>query len=203
VGKGFSNLVFIEISRGVGAGIIFDNNLYRGSGGSAGEIGFSVTCVDGLFYTDKNRGYLESKISLDAISERGRGACKENPRSLIAAYAKREPKSIAADLVCRCALEGDKTARRIIQETVDQLALVVVNLVAAISPEIIVLGGDFCSLPGVGELFLDPIKGAISRIVPFSHAQIALSSGKENACVVGAATLAIESLLVGKYPYRV
>lgn len=203
VGKGFSNLIFIEISRGVGAGMIFDNNLYRGSGGSAGEIGFSVTCRDGLSYADKNRGYLESKVSLDAISESGRKACTESPRSLIAIYAKKVSNKVGADLVCRCALEGDDVARRIVQEAVDQLSLVVVNLVAAISPEIVVLGGDFCSLPGVVELFLDPIKEAIARIIPFSHTQIALSSFKENACVVGAATLAIESLLVGKYPYRI
>ncbi|MGA2762356.1 MAG: ROK family protein [Spirochaetia bacterium] len=203
VGKGFSNLVFIEISRGVGAGLIIDNNLYRGSGGSAGEIGFSVTSTDGLSYTDKNRGYLESKISLDAISESGRRACQENPHSLIAVQAKRDLKKISADLVCRCALEGDEVARRIVHETVNQLSLVIVNLVAAISPEIVVLGGDFCSLPGVGELFMDPVKKALARILSFSHTEIALSSVKENACVVGAATLAIESLLVGKYPYRI
>jgi len=203
VGKGFANLVFIEISRGVGAGMIFDNNLYRGSGGSAGEIGFSVTSKDGLSYTDKNRGYFESKISLDAISESGRRACKESPRSLIAIYSRGDPKSVSADLVCRCALEGDEVARGIAQETMCQLSVVVVNLVAAVSPEMIVLGGDFCSLPGVVELFLDPIKAAIARIIPFSHTQIAMSSFKEDACVIGAATLAIESLLVGKYPYRI
>jgi predicted NBD/HSP70 family sugar kinase len=203
VGRGFSNLIFVEISRGVGAGMIFENNLYRGSGGSAGEIGFSVTCRDGLSYTDKNRGYLESKISLDAISESGRKACTESPRSLIAGYAKNNPKNVGADLVCRCAMEGDEAARRIIEGAADQLALIVVNLVAAISPEMVILGGDFCSLPGAVELFLDPIKQVVGRILPFSNAQIALSSSKENACVVGAATLAIESLLVGKYPYRI
>jgi predicted NBD/HSP70 family sugar kinase len=79
---------------------------------------------------------------------------------------------------------------------------VVVNLVAAISPEVIVFGGDFCSLPGITELVLDPIEKVINRIIPFSHPQVTLSSLRENACVLGAATLAIESLLAGQYPYR-
>ena len=202
IGRQFANLIFIEISRGVGAGLVFDNNIFRGSGGSAGEIGFSVTSMEALSYQNQNRGYLESTISLDAIAKSGSIACLENPQSLIATYANGDPSSVAAGVVCRCALEGDSVAYRIIQDVVERLSVVVVNLVAAISPELIVFGGDICSLPGVVELFLDPVEKAIKRIIPFSHPQVALSSLKENACVLGAATLAIESLLPGQYPYR-
>jgi predicted NBD/HSP70 family sugar kinase len=202
-GKRSANLIFVEISRGVGAGMLFDGNIFRGSGGSAGEIGFSVTSPEGLSYTSGNRGYFESKISLDALAESGRIASLESPRSLLATRATGDPNGVSASLVCRCALEGDDVARRIIQDAVERLSVVVVNLVAAISPEVVVFGGDICTLPGVKELFLDPVDKAISRIVPFSHPHITLSSLAENACVVGAATLAIESLLIGRYPYRI
>jgi len=197
-----SNLIFVEVSRGLGAGIIIDNNIFRGSGGSAGEIGFSVTSTEALSYHNGNRGYFESSCSLDAIAESARAACRDNPDSLLASRASGDLRAIEAELVCRCALDGDGVAHRVIQEAVKRISLVVVNLVAAISPEVVVFGGDICALSGVRELFLKPVEEAIERIIPFSRPVVTLSSLGENACVVGATTLAIESLLAGRYPYR-
>jgi predicted NBD/HSP70 family sugar kinase len=203
VGKDFTNLIFIEFSRGVGAGLILDNELFRAKSGAAGEIGFSITSKDGLSYHNMSMGHLESHVSLDAIARRGARACLEEPHSLIAEYAQGDPGRAGASLVCRCALEGDPAARRIIEEAVERLSLVVVNLVAAVSPEIIIFGGDLCALPGVHELFLAPVENTVARVIPFSHPSVVLSHFKEDACVAGAAALAIESLFDGHYPYRI
>ncbi|HOV94037.1 MAG TPA: ROK family transcriptional regulator [Spirochaetales bacterium] len=66
-GRGTKNLLFVNISRGIGAGIIIDGNLYRGSNGAAGEIGYFLTNSEGLTYDNSRIGYLESVASIDAI----------------------------------------------------------------------------------------------------------------------------------------
>jgi hypothetical protein len=61
--SGLDNFVFIEISNGIGAGIILDGSLHRGKNYSAGEIGFSINKIEDLNFEYKIKGKLE-KISI-------------------------------------------------------------------------------------------------------------------------------------------
>lgn len=70
-GRGAKNMLFVNISRGIGAGIIIDGNLYRGSHGAAGEIGYFVTERKGLTRDNRKIGYLESVASVDAMRNDG------------------------------------------------------------------------------------------------------------------------------------
>ena len=49
-GKGVDNLIFVKIGTGIGAGIICEGNIYRGSSGCAGDIGH--------ISVDKNRPFV-------------------------------------------------------------------------------------------------------------------------------------------------
>jgi len=65
--KKISNLVSIQISVGIGAGIIIDNHLFKGFNGLAGEIGFTIVDTKNLNFKVKNKGFLEKFASADSL----------------------------------------------------------------------------------------------------------------------------------------
>ena len=40
IGKGVDNFVYLHLGTGVGMGLVLNGELYRGSGGAAGEVGY-------------------------------------------------------------------------------------------------------------------------------------------------------------------
>jgi len=71
------------------------------------------------------------------------------------------------------------------------------------NPQIIILGGNICNLPKVNKLFVNPIIENVRGSVPLKIPKITLSSLGEDAGVVGASFYAIESLLMGEFPYKI
>ncbi len=202
-GRNYTDIIFIEVGNGIGAGIIVDNHLLRGTNGYAGEIGLSIIGRDNLRFKMTNKGYLEKNASVEALVERALDEVAAGDGSLLADSEVGGPAKLTPSAVCRAASRGNETAKRIIDEITESLSLVTVNLVLALNPQIIVFGGDLCSLPGVEALFLDPIREAVSGSIPFCVPKITMSSLKENAGVVGASFLAIESLLFGEFTYKI
>ncbi|MDO8671592.1 MAG: ROK family protein [Dehalococcoidia bacterium] len=70
--RGVSDLVYLTISIGIGAGIIVDNALLRGSSGLAGEIGHMVIDPRGPRCGCGNTGCLEAMASGPAIARQAR-----------------------------------------------------------------------------------------------------------------------------------
>jgi len=202
-GADYKDIVFVEVSNGIGAGIIIDNHLVRGTHGSAGEIGLSVTGRENLRYKVQNKWCLEKNASVEAIVEKALKAVENGGRTLIAERINGEPNSLTPSAVCRAAIEGDRIANEIISEIVESLSLVTINLILILNPQIIVFGGEICNLPGVKTLFIDPIRETVAASIPFEIPKIKISSLGENAGVIGASFLAIESLLLGEFPYTI
>lgn len=202
-GKNYTDIVFIEVSNGIGAGIIVDNHLVRGTNGSAGEIGLSIIDRDNLRYKITSKGYLEKNASVEAILEKALKDVAGGDGVLLADAACRDPAELTPAAVCEAAKRGNETAKRIINEITESLSLVTINLILVLNPQIIVFGGDLCSLPGVERLFLNPIRETVSGSIPFLPPKITISSLRDNAGVIGASFLAIESLLLGEFPYKI
>ena len=116
--------------------------------------------------------------------------------------ANGDPEQISASIVCEAATKGDLIARQIIDRTVEYLSIGIINLILILNPQIIVLGGDICRLPGLEEQFIEPIRRNASRIVPFEMPRITATSLGEDAGILGATFLAIESLLLSHFPYK-
>ncbi|TVQ40132.1 MAG: ROK family transcriptional regulator [Spirochaetaceae bacterium] len=202
-GRRHHDLVFVEVSAGIGAGIIIDNNLVRGINGASGELGYMVFGPDDLGRTSKTKGPLEQRASTEAMRELAHKAIAENRPTVMAERARSSPDGITPALVCSAALEGDEVACEIVSSITLLLSAAIVNLIVIINPEIVVLGGEICGFAGFETLILDPIREAVRMSVPFQSPEIVISSLGEDAGVIGAAHMAIETLLLGKYPYRI
>jgi len=202
-GKNFKDFIFIEISNGIGAGIVIDNHLFRGSLGSAGEIGFTIINIENLGFKVKNKGFLEKFASVESIKKKAIREVRNGIKTIITKMVKNDIEKIEPYMVCEAATRGDELANNIIKEMVDFLSIGIINLILIQNPQIIVLGGDICSLPEVSRLFLEPIIEKIKSSISFKIPEIKLSLLGEDAGVVGASFQAIESLLTNKFPYKI
>jgi predicted NBD/HSP70 family sugar kinase len=193
VGQGARNMVFIELSNGIGAGIILDGDLYRGAVGSAGEIGYFITQPKGLGHDNARMGFLESVSSLGAMRERA---------EYLALSREASTGIDPISSLCEAASSGEEGASAVLRESVGHLAVAIVNIMVLLNPEIVVIGGSVCELPGAESLIARPLIAEILRNYPFQPADVRLTSLGARASVFGALQFALDSLIVHSYPYR-
>ena len=81
-GRGFPNMIYSTISTGIGAGIILDGRLYRGSNRAAGEIGHMILVPGGEPCGCGNSGCVEAYAGGANFPETNTGPYRtpENPR---------------------------------------------------------------------------------------------------------------------------
>lgn len=180
--QGVRHGLYIKISHRVGAGIVIDGEIFRGSAGTAGEIGHLTIDANGPICRCGNRGCLDTFVGARAILD---------------LLAPSHGQLRLRDVMSR-AIEGDAGCRRALDDAGRHLGLAVAGLVNLINPEVIVLGGQMAR---VGNMILTPMREAIDRCaIPSAAATVNLRVGSlgENADVLGALTVA--SILHGKAP---
>lgn len=202
-GKNLSSMVFLEVSEGIGAGIIIDNQIYRGSYSSAGEVGFIISGTDNLYYTYKNKGYMERVASPSSIEREVVRAIKNGNKTIIKEIVAGNLVNINSSIVFKAASLDDALANEIIKKAVEHLAIIVINLTLILNPEIIIIGGDICTMPEVNNLFIDPLKSIAKEVIPFKLPEIKLSSLGNDGGIIGASFFAVDNLLTKYFPYRI
>ncbi len=176
-GQNCQNMIVIAIGTGIGAGIIIDGALYRGSNEASGEIG---NMLPGTGFLGKNYldfGALESVASGTGIASRARAALK----------SRRSPEDLEAVLaedVFDAARQGQKWAWNLINETVDYLAVSIANLACSFDPELIVIGGG---VSRSADLLVGPILRRLQGAIP-TIPRLVVSSLGLRAGVMGAVT---------------
>jgi len=175
VGNGANNLVVIAVGTGIGAGVVLDGAIYRGSHQAAGEIGYLVL---NRVQFDRNYrdgfGAFESLASGTGIAERGRLA--------LAAATGREPVDLTAEDVFEAAARQEPWAVAVVAETVDYLAQAVVAVVTCFDPDVIVLGGGVARS---ASLLIEPILARLQKVIPIVPRVEASTLGYQ-ATVMGA-----------------
>ena len=68
-GRDCSDLVYVKVATGVGAGLVLNGRLYHGAGGTAGEIGHVTIDEAGPVCRCGNRGCLEAFAGAEAVLE--------------------------------------------------------------------------------------------------------------------------------------
>lgn len=168
--QGVSTGVYLKLSYGIGAGLIIGGEVFRGSAGTAGEIGHLTIDELGPVCRCGNRGCLETYVGSRAILE-----------SLSRTHGSLNLK----DVIART-LHGDAACRRVLEDAGRYLGLAVANLVNIINPEVVVIGGQ---LAAVSDVLLNPMRAALDRCaIPSAAASVELRVGNLDvkADVIGA-----------------
>lgn len=167
--------VLITLGTGIGGALLINGWPYRGHGGMAGEFGHTQVVPDGRPCECGRTGCWEQYCSGKALTR----------------FATDAGRQLSGPELTGAALAGDIVARGAFLEVGRWLGVGVANLVAAIDPELVVIGGG---VSAAGELLLDPARRALTaslvaaehRVVP----PLVLASLGPDAGVIGAADLA-------------
>lgn len=187
-GQGGGDFAFIKLGTGVGAGLIIGGDVYRGSGGLAGEIGHTAVGARGRICRCGLEGCLEVLIGSDALEERAQEALALTPSAALGPRPDVDALVVAAG-------EGEPVALALIEEAGQALGVAVANLVNLLNPDRIILGGR---VSRAGEALLRPLRVALaSRAMSSSvlAAEVLVSSLGREGVALGAATQVLRAAL--------
>ncbi|NIR52358.1 ROK family protein, partial [candidate division KSB1 bacterium] len=185
--KNKSNIVFI--SEGIGTGIILNRELIQGSYDGAGQLGHMTIDPDGELCICGNHGCWELYTSKEKTVERFRGEDFDG--------------NVNGELgkIIALALNGDERATKALRETGRYLGIGISNIIKAIDPEVVVLGGMIAQ---AWDIIRDDISEEIGDRVFFDikkkNAQVVPTSLVERSSLIGAFTLVIREIFRG---YRI
>jgi predicted NBD/HSP70 family sugar kinase len=176
-GQNVQNLVLITVGAGIGAGIIIDGTLYRGSHEAAGEVGYLMPGRQFLGKRYEGFGALEELASGTGITQRARELLKDDrtPSELV---------QLVTEDVYNAARRGEPWARTVIDEALDYLAIMIASTSSYLDPELIVLGGEAAYY---ADLLIEPINQRIVGTTPVPLQLVASTLG-HRATVLGAIT---------------
>lgn len=144
-GRAFKHLVYMTSGRGVGAGIICDGKIFRGSSGAAGEIG-------------RMRIPLEPEPEYQAESRHLEDLSRDS--TLIAMVGSAKGSAVSYSEILELYRQGDADAVRIFCKNAQFLAYALQIVANVLNPEAIILGGRASEL---GERYLKDFKDEFYR----------------------------------------
>ena len=142
-GQGADEMIGVTLGTGVGGGLVFGGELYRGADGTAGELGHIVIDPRGGRCGCGRRGCLESWVGAAAIVRLGRRALRRGAGPLNALAARAG--EVTPRLIGEAARAGDARARAIWAEVGRRLGMGLADLTNALNPQRIVIGGGIAN----------------------------------------------------------
>ncbi len=173
-GRGYKIVVGLTLGTGVGGGFIVDGKTYTGSRGFASEYGHMTIDPNGPECHCGKKGCLESFISSYGLSAR---------------YKLLSGKELSVEEIFDEVKKGEKTALKVANEFGFYLAIGIKNIVEALDPDIIVLGGGISKAGSIILKLIEENQSFCYR--PFEDFKVALGELPDKAGAIGAANWAL------------
>ena len=180
--RAIRDFILVLVEGGVGTGIVFDGQVYRGENGAAGEFGHMtighgapVACASG------------SRECWEAFA---------SERSALARYKNLMNGSGSLEItfgdLIDLALGGDQAAQTALKETAYYLGIGIANLIRGLAPEAVIVGGPIVrSWPVIADDIKSTVEATICRGLPSTRI-IASTLGPEPT-LMGALSLVLAS----------
>lgn len=205
-GRGAADMVCLTLGTGVGAGVIVQGRLLLGANHAAGELGHTVVYGDGPECRCGGKGCLERYVGAQYIVQRARQRLRaqlkrgshRNQISFISGVGEQPSmlfdlagslSRLTPEMIGRAARRKDKLASELVREVGFYLGLGLVNVVALLDPERIVIGGG---ISGLGAGLLKAVRQTVnSRCQVFSGRRLEIVFGRlgSDAGIIGASRL--------------
>lgn len=189
VSDGEQNVIFVNVSWGLGIGIIIDGKPYYGKSGFSGEFGhFPVFDNEILCHCGK-KGCLETEASGLAIHRMVLERMAKGESTLLTGQVKDINQLTLADIIKATNME-DPLCIEIIEEVGYKLGRYIAGLINIFNPEQVIIGGEVADTDGYIML---PIRSAIrkhSLNLVNKDTQIVVSKLKNRAGIIGACMIA-------------
>ena len=188
-GNGSNNFVAVTLGTGVGSGIIVDGKIVKGVNFAGGECGHMVIVVDGEQCTCGRKGCWEAYASATALIRQTKAAMEKYPDSVMHELAKEEGK-VSGRTAFDAMRKGDVAGIKVVNEYIKYVACGIINIVNALQPEIVCVGGGICN---EGDTLLKPLNRYVNAERYSIHSKIQTKILRaelgNDAGIIGAALL--------------
>jgi glucokinase len=177
-GKNADPVFYVTLGSGVGGGLVVDGEVYHGASPGESEIGHLRLDRDGTIVEERCSGWAVDR----RIREKATGALRE----LIGHQQGCEARHLARALELQ-----DPSAKEILRETAENLAIALSHVVHLFHPAVIVLGGG---LSLVGE----PLRAAVAELLPRFTMKVLLGTTEVRLARLGEDAVPVGCLLAAQ-----
>ena len=180
-GKDAANLIYISVGIGIGAGIILNNKLFRGTSGYSGETGHMTIDAEGSLCRCGNRGCWELYASEQALISKGEQMASSAMNSLETFVASAEA--------------GQRSTIEAFEKIGHYLGIGVANIMNIFNPDLIIIGNRLA----LAERWVSPsLQETVQlRALPIQRqsATVQFSGLISHSTALGASFMAVSAFL--------
>ncbi|MBR5213830.1 MAG: ROK family protein [Akkermansia sp.] len=185
-GRGLENLVCLTLGTGLGGGIVIHNRLLRGRTVSCAELGQTSIAFNGRIGPFGNRGAIEEYLGNNEFAA-----------DAVQAYANaginKTAEECAPHLLEQAARAGDAIAKQLYRDFADKLSILIMNLMYALVPEAIIIGGGVAK---AGDLLFSPLQESLkAQLFPVHYNALQIHAARfgADAGLIGAGLMAADA----------
>lgn len=192
-GRSAATMAMLTIGTGIGGGVVIDGKLRLGALGAAGEIGHQTLDAEGPLCGCGNRGCLEALASGPALVGEAVRLLQGGQAPVLFEMVGGNTSTVTPKEMAAAARAGDVAVGAAIARAANWLGIGVANVITALHPDLVVLGGSVAALD---DLLLEPVRAVVRqrvRMFPVDGVRIERSALGDNAGLLGGIALAAGS----------
>ncbi len=170
-----NNAVYLKIGNGIAAGIIINEQLFRGYNSLAGEVGFSVTDSKQLNDKVTDSGSFEQRFNTDTILKK----IKKDFGIEVSDFNKLQDQ-----------IKNNPQLSRYIKDINQNIIMLLINIISILNPEAIVIGGEYSQILSD---YIEDLATQILKNVPFA-AELLVSELGDEVYVLGAIANSLQDI---------
>ncbi len=162
-GAGLESLACLTLGTGIGGGIVVHNRMLRGRTVSAAELGQTTICWNGRTGPFGNKGAIEEYIGNNEFAA-------DAVQAYAAVGISRTAEECTPYLLAQAARSGCPIARGMYEGFAEKLASLIMNLMYALVPEAVIIGGGVAK---AGDLLFEPLMARLKeQLFPVHYAAL-------------------------------
>lgn len=188
--KGERDILFINVSWGLGIGIIIDGKVYTGKSGFSGEFGHVSAYDNEIMCHCGKKGCLETEASGSALHRILLERINNGESSILSSRIASGDEPVTLEEIVEAVNKEDLLCIEIVEEIGQKLGKQIAGLINIFNPELVIIGG---TLSLTGDYITQPIKTAVRKYslnLVNKDSAIVTSKLKDRAGIVGACMLA-------------
>ncbi|TYK34044.1 ROK family transcriptional regulator [Bacteroides pyogenes] len=188
--KGEKDIIFVNVSWGLGIGIIIDGKIYTGKSGFSGEFGHTNVFDNEIICHCGKKGCLETETSGSALHRILIERVQKGENSILSKRITMKDNPLTLDEIISAVNKEDVLCIEIIEEIGQKLGKQIAGLINIFNPELVIIGG---TLSMTGDYLTQPIKTAVRKYslnLVNKDSVILTSKLKDRAGIIGACMLA-------------
>lgn len=192
--KGEKDVVFINLSWGLGSAFIIDGKIYTGRSGFSGEFGHFNVFDNEIICRCGKKGCLETEVSGSALHRILCERVKNGQTSILSKRILTGDSTLTLEEIVEATNKEDILCIELVEEIGRKLGRYLAGLINLFNPELVVIGG---TLALTEDYILQPIKTAIRKYslnLVSKDSAVVLSKLQAKAGVVGACLLSRSKL---------